>query len=110
MKKVDELSEEGLDKDAIEAVIYEAKCSREVAIKALRNNNGDPVEALLEIDQKNKQKNKSIKKEGELTEEDLEEETIETVMNEGKVSREIAIKTLIKHKGDPVSALLEIGQ
>jgi len=108
MKKVNE--EEGLEKEAIETIMEEGKCSREEAIKALRNNNGDPVEALLEIDDKNKQENKSIKKEGELKEEDLDEEAIEVVMNEGKVSREIAIKTLIKHKGDPVSALLEIGQ
>jgi len=108
MKKVNE--EEGLEKEAIETVMEEGKCSREEAIKALRNNNGDPVEALLEIDDKNKQENKSIKKEGELKEEDLDEEAIEVVMNEGKVSREIAIKTLIKHKGDALSALLEIGQ
>ena len=109
-KKVEELSEEGLEKEAIEAVMNEAKCSREDAIKALRNNNGDPVEALLEIENKIIQENKSIKKEGEITEEDLEKEAIETVMEEAKCSREIAVKTLIKHKGDPVCALLEIGQ
>ena len=110
MKKVEELSGEGLDKEAIETVMNETKCSREVAIKALRKHNGDPVEALLEVDNNDKQINKSIKKEGELKEEDLEKENIEFIMNEGKVSREIAIKTLIKHKGDPVSALLEISQ
>ncbi len=27
----------------------EGKCSREVAIKALRANNGDPVKALVEV-------------------------------------------------------------
>ena len=109
-KKVEELSEEGLDKETIKTVMNEAKCSREDAIKALRNNNGDPVEALLEIENKIIQENKSIKKEGEITEEDLEKEAIETVMEEAKCSREIAVKTLIKHKGDPVCALLEIGQ
>ena len=109
-KKVEELSEEGLDKETIKTVMNEAKCSREDAIKALRNNNGDPVEALLEIENKIIQENKSIKKEGEITEEDLEKEVIETVMVEAKCSREIAVKTLIKHKGDPVCALLEIGQ
>lgn len=109
-KKVEELSEEGLDQETIKTVMNEAKCSREDAIKALRNNNGDPVEALLEIENKIIQENKSIKKEGEITEEDLEKEAIETVMEEAKCSREIAVKTLIKHKGDPVCALLEIGQ
>ena len=109
-KKVEELSEEGLDKETIKTVMNEAKCSREDAIKALRNNNGDPVEALLEIENKIIQENKSIKKEGEITEEDLEKEAIETVMEEAKCSREIAVKTLIKHKGDPVCALLEIGK
>jgi len=44
-----ELSEEGLDKEAIETVMNESKCTRQQAIKALRAHNGDPVEALLDI-------------------------------------------------------------
>ena len=47
----EELSEEGLEKEAIETVMNEGKCSRQVAIKALRAHNGDPVEALLEVGQ-----------------------------------------------------------
>ena len=47
----EELSEEGLEKEAIETVMNEGKCSRQAAIKALRKTNGDPVEALLEIGQ-----------------------------------------------------------
>ena len=43
------IDEEGLEKEAIEMVMNEGKCSREVAIKALRAHNGDPVEALLEV-------------------------------------------------------------
>ena len=46
----------------------------------------------------------------ELNEEGLEKEAIETVMNEGKCSRAAAIKALRAHKGDPVEALLEVGQ
>ena len=38
---------------------------------------------------------------------DLEEEAIEAVMNEGKVSRKEAIKALLKTNGDLVEALLE---
>ena len=45
----EELSEEELDKDAIETVMNEGRCSRKEAIKALIIHNGDPVEALLEI-------------------------------------------------------------
>lgn len=45
-----ELSEEGLDKEAIETVMTEGKCSRQRAIKALRAHNGDPVEALLDVE------------------------------------------------------------
>ena len=45
----EELSEEGLEKDAIETVMNEGKCSRQAAIKALRAHNGDPVEALLDV-------------------------------------------------------------
>ena len=45
----EELNEEGLEKEAIETVMNEGKCSRQVAIKALRAHNGDPVEALLEV-------------------------------------------------------------
>ena len=44
-----EVSEEGLDPEAIETVMNEGNCSRQQAIKALRAHNGDPVEALLEI-------------------------------------------------------------
>ena len=47
----EELSEEGLEKDAIETVMNEGKCSRQAAIKALRAHNGDPVEALLDVGQ-----------------------------------------------------------
>ena len=45
----EELSEEWLEKDAIETVMNEGKCSRQAAIKALRAHNGDPVEALLDV-------------------------------------------------------------
>ena len=44
-----ELSEEGLEKDAIETVMNEGKCTRQAAIKALRAHGGDPVEALLDV-------------------------------------------------------------
>ena len=47
----EELSEEGLEKEAIETVMNEGKCTRQQAIKALRAHNGDPVEALLEVGQ-----------------------------------------------------------
>ena len=45
----EELSEEGLEKEAIETVMNEGKCSRQAAIKALRAHNGDPVEAVLDV-------------------------------------------------------------
>ena len=45
----EELNEEGLDKDSIETVMNEGKCSRQAAIKALRAHGGDPVEALLDV-------------------------------------------------------------
>ena len=45
----EELSEEGLEKEAIETVMNEGNCSRAAAIKALRAHNGDPVEALLDV-------------------------------------------------------------
>ena len=45
----EKLSEEGLEKEAIETVMNEGKCSRQAAIKALRAHNGDPVEALLDV-------------------------------------------------------------
>ena len=45
----EELSEEGLEKEAIETVMNEGKCTRQVAIRALRAHNGDPVEALLDV-------------------------------------------------------------
>ena len=45
----EELSEEGLEKEAIETVMNEGKCSRQAAIKALRAHGGDPVEALLDV-------------------------------------------------------------
>ena len=45
----EELSEEGLEKEAIETVMNEGKCSRQAAIKALKAHNGDPVEALLDV-------------------------------------------------------------
>ena len=45
----EELNEEGPEKDAIETVMEERKCSRVEAIMALRAHNGDPVGALSDI-------------------------------------------------------------
>ena len=45
----EELNEEGLDKESIETVMNEGKCSRAAAIKALRAHNGEVVEALLDV-------------------------------------------------------------
>ena len=47
--KEESLSEEGLEKEAILIVMKEGHCTREIAIRALRKCNGDPVEALLDI-------------------------------------------------------------
>ena len=45
----EELNEEGLEKDAIKIIMDEGKCSRVEAVMALREHNGDPVEAVLDI-------------------------------------------------------------
>ena len=50
-----ELNEKGLKKESIEIIIERSKCSREQAIKALKECNGDITEALLTIDLNNKQ-------------------------------------------------------
>ena len=108
--KVDALNEEGLEKEAIETVMVEGKCTREKAIETLRKHNGDPVEALIEIEEE-KEKN-SVKKE-DLKKEDIDkydhEMAIDVVTKEGHCSREDAIKALEKHNWDPVEALLEVG-
>ena len=44
-----EVSEEGIDKESIEMVITETKCTRNKAIRALRNSNLDVVNAILEL-------------------------------------------------------------
>ena len=43
-------NEKGLKKESIEFIIERGKCSREQAIKALKECNGDVTEALLSID------------------------------------------------------------
>ena len=54
------------------------------------------------------QKVEVVSEEGEVSEEGLDQESIQTVMSEGKCTRQQAIKALRKHGGDPVEALLEI--
>ena len=49
-----ELSEKGLKKESIENLMERSKCSKEQAIKALKECNGDITEALLAIDLNNK--------------------------------------------------------
>ena len=44
-----EVSEEGIDKELIDMVIAETKVSRQKAVKALRNNNLDVVNSILEL-------------------------------------------------------------
>ena len=106
----EKLSEEGLEKEAILTVMNDGKCSREAAIKALRNHDGDPVEALLEIGFLGEQENNNNKKNEEINNIDKNhEEIIQCVIEEGKVSREVAIKALEKYNWDPVNALMEVG-
>ena len=45
----EELSEEGLSAEMIETIISETKCSRQRAIKALRKNNGDLINSILDV-------------------------------------------------------------
>lgn len=47
--ETEEASEEGLDPESIEMVVNETKCTRQKAVKALRSNGGDVVNAILEI-------------------------------------------------------------
>ena len=54
VKSKEEINEKGLKKESIEIVIERGKCSREQAIKALKECNGDITEALLAIDLNNK--------------------------------------------------------
>ena len=49
-------------------------------------------------------------KEEKLSEEGLGKDAIETVMEKGRCSRSTAIRALRAHNGDPVEALLEVGQ
>ena len=66
---------------------------------------------LKTVEEKKEEPKVEVVQEGEaLSEEGLEPDAIETVMNEGKCSRQAAIKALRAHNGDPVEALLEIGQ
>ena len=44
-----EESEEGVDKESIEMVMAEAKCTRQKAVKALKRNNMDVVSTILEL-------------------------------------------------------------
>ena len=44
-----EVSEEGLDKESIEMIMSETKCTRNKAVRALRKNNGDVVNTILEL-------------------------------------------------------------
>ena len=105
---LDALNEEGLEKEAIETVMNEAKCTREKAIQVLRKHNGDPVEALIEIEEEAK----SVKKE-DLNKVDIDKDdheiAIDVVAKEGHCSREDAIKALENHNWDHVEALLEVG-
>ena len=44
-----EISEEGIDPEAIKIVMEEGNCTRQEAIKALQATKGDSVEALLQL-------------------------------------------------------------
>lgn len=46
----EEVNEEGVDAETIAMVMDHCKCSRAKAVKALKNNNNDSVNAILEIE------------------------------------------------------------
>jgi len=113
IEKIEALNEEGLEKEAIETIMEECKCTREEAIKALRKHNGNPVEALLDFNfSSEKNDDNSIKKEEKLNNEDINEREfkINLVVKEGYCSREEAIRALEKNNWDPVMALLDAGK
>ena len=85
----------------------EGKCTREQAIKALRKHNGDPVEVLLDVEFPYDQENNNKKKDDNNIEK-YHEEAIQCAMEEGKCSREAAIKALEKYDWDPVQVLINI--
>ena len=85
---------------------HEKKLTQE-AIENLKKEG----EKLKTVTEKKEEPKVEVVPEGEeLNEEGLEKEAIETVMNEGNCSRAVAIKVLRAHNGDPVEALLEVGQ
>ena len=113
IEKIEALNEDGLEKEAIETIMEECKCTREEAIKALRKHNGDTVEALLEFNFSTEKKDdNSIKKEEKLNNEDINEREfkINLVVKEGYCTREEAIRALEKNNWDPVMALLDTGK
>ena len=113
IEKIEALNEEGLEKEAIETIMEECKCTREEAIKALRKHKGDPVEALLDFNFSSEKKDdNSIKKEEKLNNEDINEREfkINLVVKEGYCTREEAIRALEKNNWDPVMALLDAGK
>ena len=113
IEKIEALNEEGLEKEAIETIMEECKCTREEAIKALRKHNGNPVEALLDFNFSSEKKDdNSIKKEEKLNNEDINEREfkINLVVKEGYCTREEAIRALEKNNWDPVMALLDAGK
>ena len=64
----------------------------------------------MEIGFLGEQENNNNKKNEEINNIDKKhEEIIQCVIEEGKVSREVAIKALEKYNWDPVNALMEVG-
>lgn len=45
----EEVSDEAVDDEDVELVMSQTGCSHEVAVKALRDNDGQPAEAILSI-------------------------------------------------------------
>ena len=95
-----------LDPEAIETVMNESSCSREVAIYYLNLHNGDPVEALLEMDSND---NNIIYYE-ENNIENISNDDIYQVIRETNCTREKAIFEIKNNRGHVFHAVESISR
>ncbi len=88
-----ELRSDDIDERDIELVMNQANTNRSIAINALKNNNNDIIEAIMDLTVEN---------------DDIDELDIKLVMNQAAVNRSIAIRALKKNNNDIVNAIMEL--
>ena len=93
-----------VNQNDVKVIMEQTSCSAEVAARALSANNGDVVDAILQISENKEQFETSS------TSTNVNQNDVKVIMEQTSCSAEVAARALSANNGDVVDAILQISE